>query len=391
MNNSIHFIDVDNIPKCPITRTRDVRYPVPDEYLTISDIRDEILNNSFNGEEEKECSPVDCSRMRRVPSPRFYNPHLYGEDQDAEPKYKYCPIQKKVVLASEVQQGTAETRPIELSDFITDNEMLYPSGFATTTTVSVAAAHDAGSDFAKYSTIPDAIEDCASSENTSSDLPMDLYNEICEYYCEYFPIRHDNYEKDYCGRLVRHLDEKVFDYYNPNLNYPVLFSSQPDGKTYEDYCKYRDSLSLPESTQPVYVPSRLQDRRRMPTPGTFEHKKYMEYWIQEMLYENLQLRDMLNFELWKNDDYRYNDTSVTDCVSQIVDSFDKFDVMPRDLSRITLTRGSNAIDLVGEDSSDSTHSSMPDLVSQFEDDNDDDKYEYNEEAMKNNLLFDDRA
>ena len=388
MNNSIHFTDAD-IPKCPITRTRDVRYPVPDEYLTISDIRDEILNNSFNVEEENECNPVDCSRMRRVPSPRFYNPHLYGEDQDAEPKYKYCPIQKKVVVASEVQ-GTAETRPIELSDFIylTNDEMLYPSGFAASASATTTAASAAASD--EYLTIPDAIDYHTTSQDTSSDLPMDLYNEIAEYYCEYLPIRDDNYEKDYCGRLARHLDEKVFDYYNPHLHYPGLFSSQTEEKkTYEDYCKHKDSL--PESTHPIYVPSRIQDMRRMPTPGTFEHKEYMEYWIQEMLYENLELRDMVNFELWKNDDYRYNDTSVTDCVSQIVDSFDKFDVMPRDLSRVTLTRGSNAVDL-GEDSSDSTHSSMPDLLSQFDDDDDDNEYEYNEEAMKkNNLLFDDRA
>jgi hypothetical protein len=120
---------------------------------------------------------------------------------------------------------------------------------------------------------------------------------------------------------------------------------------------------LPDDTEGQWIPPVLDNI--IPHVGSPEYKKYMYDSITNLLEDFLRHRKGL---------LPATDVAVRD----ILDHWHEFSILPTDFSKVTLTRGSNAIDhdispsglLLELDSkididqdTNSTHSSMPDLIS----------------------------
>lgn len=97
-------------------------------------------------------------------------------------------------------------------------------------------------------------------------------------------------------------------------------------------------------TQTRYVPPLLK-QKMVPPPvsDTARFKEYMYTWFQNLADDNRHLHDILKYEIHDEFDYTTlfdKDTIV--CAEKIFQRWDEFDLVPRDMSRVTMTRGSSA-------------------------------------------------
>jgi len=147
-------------------------------------------------------------------------------------------------------------------------------------------------------------------------------------------------------------------------------------ETIDDYCF--DNNNMDPSNCHAFDSSLVDLSARCVIPKTM-NKEYIYDECVNLLNENRYLRDQLksmcHYICPSAADHMYCDTATIERVTNMLDRWGEFDILPRDISRVTLTRGSNAVDL-GEDNqlvddcwedidsfdSYSTHSSMPSLI-----------------------------
>lgn len=92
-----------------------------------------------------------------------------------------------------------------------------------------------------------------------------------------------------------------------------------------------------------YVPPSIE-QMTVPPPVTecARFKEYMYTWFQKLADDNRHLHDILKYELTDKFDYTtLFDKDPIVCAEKIFQRWHEFDLVPRDMSRVTMTRGSS--------------------------------------------------
>jgi hypothetical protein len=140
--------------------------------------------------------------------------------------------------------------------------------------------------------------------------------------------------------------DRVFERFEP-IPYPQpLFETPLCEQSFDRVFERFEPIPYPrppfENTR--YVPPSIE-QMTVPPPVTecARFKEYMYTWFQKLADDNRHLHDILKYELSDKFDYTtLFDKDPIVCAEKIFQRWHEFDLVPRDMSRVTMTRGSSA-------------------------------------------------